>query len=194
MFSVTKSFTSSVLGLLIEDGVASLETPAADYFPALADRYSDVTLRHLVTMTSPFRAVGESSGRISSLSDTLWIPDEPLFQPAGAESYYSNATYEVLSRVLSRAAGEPLEDIFRRRIADRIGMTNWTWSDWDDPVNAAPDGIPINRGSHGLHVSAEEAARFGNLFLNEGRWEDEQVIAPNGFATPRRRKLTRRSR
>ena len=60
VFSVTKSFTSSILGLLIDDGVISLDTPAANYFPELAEKYGDVTLQHLVNMTSPWRAAGAS--------------------------------------------------------------------------------------------------------------------------------------
>ena len=56
-------------------------------------------------------------------------------------------------------------------------MTNWTWTDWDGTVNAAPDGIVVNRGSHGLNVSAQDAARYGHLFLNDGRWNDEQIIS-----------------
>ncbi len=55
-------------------------------------------------------------------------------------------------------------------------MTNWDWSDWSSSPNAAPDGIAVNRGSHGISVSAEQAARFGHLFLNEGRWDNEQVV------------------
>ncbi len=82
VYSVTKSFTSTILGLLIEDGVVSLDTRVADYFPALEDSYSDLTLQHLVSMTSPYRAVGESSSP-GGLTDTLWVPDAPVFGPPG---------------------------------------------------------------------------------------------------------------
>jgi CubicO group peptidase (beta-lactamase class C family) len=175
VWSVTKSVTSSVMGLLIDDGMISLDTLAADYFPQLAEKYGDLTLKHLATMTSPYQAAGQSS--ISCISDTLWVPDQPLFQPPGTESFYSNTTYEVLSRVLTSAAGEPLDNLFKRRIADRIGMSHWTWTDWDHTVNAAPNGILVNKGSHGLNISAEDAARLGHLFLNGGRWDNEQVIS-----------------
>ena len=56
VWSATKSFTSTVLGLLIDDGKATLDTPAKDYVPAMAAAYPGVTLQHFTTMTSGYRA------------------------------------------------------------------------------------------------------------------------------------------
>jgi CubicO group peptidase (beta-lactamase class C family) len=75
-------------------------------------------------------------------------------------------------------AGEPLEDLIERRIANPIGMKRekWDWGDW-----GKMDGIVVNGGSGNksgpMKISAREAARFGLLFLNRGGWNGKQLIS-----------------
>lgn len=88
IWSCTKSFTSTVLGLLIEDGKCELDTPAMQFVPELADHYPDVTLRHFTTMTSGYRAVGdEPRGDYKhGPSGTPFRPsDKPLVTPPGSQ-------------------------------------------------------------------------------------------------------------
>jgi CubicO group peptidase (beta-lactamase class C family) len=77
VWSCTKSFTSTVLGLLIEDGKCSLDTRAASVVPALRPHYSDVTLRHFATMTSGYRAVGDETTGSYTRPERNPIPAEP---------------------------------------------------------------------------------------------------------------------
>ncbi len=67
VWSLTKSFTSTVLGLLIEDGKASQDTRAAEVLPEMATHYPKVTLRHFTTMTSGYRAVGDEPAPVLGL-------------------------------------------------------------------------------------------------------------------------------
>jgi CubicO group peptidase (beta-lactamase class C family) len=89
--------------------------------------------------------------------------------------------------VLTRAAGEPLKNLFQRRIAEPIGMdpAKWDWGDF-----GAVDGVVVNGGSgnHGKHVriSARELGRFGLLFLNRGRWDGRQLISDRWVAAATR--------
>jgi len=87
VWSLTKSFTSTVLGLLIDDDKASLDTLAKDYVPSMAEVYPDVTLRHFTSMTSGYYAVGDkSSGSYKhGPSRTPFKPaPTPLFKPPGS--------------------------------------------------------------------------------------------------------------
>ena len=82
VWSATKSFTSTVLGLLIADGKCTLDTRVADVLPELKAHYPDVTLRHFTTMTSGYRAVGdETTGSykhgIARRGPWLDEPDDP---------------------------------------------------------------------------------------------------------------------
>ena len=180
IWSCTKSFTSTVLGLLIDDGKATLDTRAADHLPALADAYPDVTLRHFATMTSGYRAANDEprGSYRHGPSLTPFDPcDVPLFAPGTQYAYWDSAMNQ-FANVLTRIAGEPIEDFFRRRIADPIGMdpNEWDWGDF-----GAIDGIVVNGGSGNsnrhVFISARQMARLGLLFLNNGKWEGRQLIS-----------------
>ncbi len=179
VWSATKSFTSTVLGLLIEDGKCTLDTRLADILPEMKDHYPDVTLRHLTTMTSGYRAVGDTTTGTykHGPSGTPFKPDgRPLFTPPGSQYAYWDSAMNVLGLALTKAAGEPLETVFRRRIADPIGMRDWDWGDY-----ATVDGVVVNggsgNGSKHVLISAREMARFGLLMLNEGNWNGRQLLS-----------------
>lgn len=181
IWSLTKSFTSTVLGLLIDDGKARLDTLAKDYVPSMAKTYPGVTLRHFTTMTSGYYAIGdEARGSYRhGPSPTPFKPaDRPLFAPPGSKYAYWDSAMNQFANVLTRIAGEPIEDLFKRRIADPIGMDRAKW-DWGDFGRV--DGIVVNGGSGNgnkhIFVSARELARFGHLFLNKGKWKDKQLIS-----------------
>jgi CubicO group peptidase (beta-lactamase class C family) len=181
VWSLTKSFTSTVLALLIDDGKATLQTRAAEYVPEMSKRYSSVTLRDFTTMTSGYYAVGDEArgGYKHGPSPTPFKPaDKPLFTPPGSRYAYWDSAMNQFANVLTRIADEPIEDLFERRIAEPIGMDSEKW-DWGDfgKVN----GIVVNGGSGNgnkhVRISARELARFGHLFLNMGRWKGKQLIS-----------------
>lgn len=186
IWSCTKSFTSTVLGLLIAGGKCSLDTRVAGILPELQTHYGDVTLRQFTTMTSGYRAEGDETdgGYTHGPSATPFKPNaSPLFAPGLAYAYWDSAMNE-LALALTRLAGEPLDTYFKRRIADPIGMNAgaWKWGHFGEV-----DGLRINGGSgnHGRHVeiSAREMARLGHLFLNEGQWNGRQLIPADWVRT-----------
>jgi CubicO group peptidase (beta-lactamase class C family) len=186
VWSLTKSFTSTALGLLIDDGKCSLETRAATVLPALAAAYPDVTLRHFTTMTSGYRAVGdEPKGTyLHGPSATPFDPSpEPLFAPGTHYAYWDSAM-NLFGLVLTKLAGEPLEQLVRRRIAEPVGMDpkRWKWGDF-----GAVDGLRVNGGSGNsgkhLQISCRELLRFGLLYLNRGEWAGERLISESWVAT-----------
>ena len=181
VWSLTKSFTSTVLGLLIDDGKATLDTLAKDHAPAMTATYPDITLRHFTTMTSGYYAVGDkTTGSYKhGPSSTPFKPAKtPLFEPPGSRYAYWDSAMNQFANVLAHIAGEPIETLFKRRIADQIGMDRAKW-DWGDFGKV--DGIVINGGSGNgnkhMFISARELARFGHLFLNRGKWKGKQLIS-----------------
>lgn len=182
VWSATKSFTSTVLGLLVDDGKCTLDTLAKDHVPALAKDYGGVMLRHFATMTSGYRAAGDEprGDYLHGPSATPFVPGPPLFTPPGSKYAYWDSAMNEFGLVLTRIAGEPLKGLFKRRIADPIGMDPKKWS-WGELGKAA--GLPVNCGSgnHNQHVliSAREMARFGHLFLNRGKWNGKQLLSAN---------------
>lgn len=187
VWSLTKSFTSTVLGLLIDDNKATLDTLAMDYVPAMAKVYPDITLRHFTTMTSGYYAVGDEP-RGSYKHGPSLTPFEPartpLFEPPGSSYAYWDSAMNQFANVLTRIAKEPIEELFKKRIADPIGMDRAKW-DWGDFGKI--DGIVVNGGSGNnnkhIFISARELARFGHLFLNRGKWKNKQLISASWVDT-----------
>lgn len=180
VWSLTKSFTSTVLGLLIEEGKCSLDTLAKDIVPEMAETYPTVTLRHFTTMTSGYRAEGDETtgGYTHGPSATPFVPSPvPLFSPPGSKYAYWDSAMNQFAHVLTRIAGKPLKDYLNEKIARPIGMNPDQW-DWG--FFRLEDGSVIHggAGNHGKHVmiTARELARFGLLYLNRGRWNDAQLI------------------
>lgn len=173
IWSCTKSILSTCLGLLWDDGKLSPDDLAVSHLPELAADYPAVTLRHLATFTSGLH-----------VADGQLVACAPDYAP-GAAMHYS-AQSDLLARILTRIAGEPLADLFKRRIADPIGMdpAGWEWKQ-----AGAPDGIVVNGGAgspaSGMHMTASNLARFGWLYANGGVWQGRRLISERyiAFAT-----------
>jgi CubicO group peptidase (beta-lactamase class C family) len=188
IYSCTKTFTSTVLGLLVTEGVLTADDYAAKYFPSLDDQYPEyakIRLSHLATMTSGYDSImgdgwkfyetNRSKHHEYVLSYTT--PGPPLF-PAGTSFKYHDPAVHILGYILTKAAGESLEQLFRKRIADRIGMKQFTWSNYgyrDGILFNNPAGTPgSNQG--GIHSCARDLARYGLLYLNKGNWNGKQIL------------------
>ena len=171
VWSVTKAFTSTAHGLLIDDDKCTLDTLARDHNPALAAHYPTVTLRHLATMTSGIDGVGgsydcDAEGRCDA--NALVDPLPPFFAPGTKYQYWDEATQQY-GFVLTKIAGEPLHDLLERRILGPIGIQEVGWQ---------PDGTKkVPNWTGGIEITASDLARFGHLFLNRGRWNGRQLIS-----------------
>ena len=180
VWSVTKSVASTVMGLLVDDGLVSLDTRVTDYLPSMQELYPDATLRHFVTQTSGYVAEGE---RIP-LADPFPLPEQPfdpgtpLFTPAGSQFAYTGVAMDVLANALTRAAQEPLQSLFTRRIAEPIEMDPDRW-DWGEFITS--DGVVVDGGAgfpgKGFSTSASNAARLGLLYLNRGTWNGQELLS-----------------
>jgi CubicO group peptidase (beta-lactamase class C family) len=181
VWSLTKSFTSTALGLLIDEGKCTIDALAKDYVPDMSKTYPGITLRHFTTMTSGYYAVGDEprGGYAHGPSQTPFKPAEiPLFSPPGSRYAYWDSAMNQFGNVLSHIAGESIKELFKRKIADPIGMNpdGWNWGDFGEIDGLIVNGGSGNNGKH-IFISARELARFGYLFLNRGKWDNEQLIS-----------------
>ncbi len=177
IWSCTKSFVSTAVGLLEEEGKLRLEQPVAEHEPLLRDLYPTATYYHFLTMTSGYNAVGQSRWDEPSedWSLTPFEPATPLFAPGTAFAYWDEAMI-MLGRALTKATGTSLENYLAETLMSPIGIKDWTW--WNEA--ALPDGTPINFGGTGLRMCAIDQARFGLLYLNDGYWEGQKIL-PEGW-------------
>jgi CubicO group peptidase (beta-lactamase class C family) len=191
--SVGKVFTSTVLGLLIDEGKCTLDTLACDYDPLLKKHYPGVRLRHFATMTSGYDAEGHHKRHVNAVGDGKgdWGSNacavaQPLFAPGEKYLYYDEAMF-MFGRALTAIAQESMKEYFSRRIGDPIGMGDWVWNSGRlvEPIN----GIAVNWGCGNVHVNAKQLARLGHLYLNQGRWKDRQLISRRWVAQATRNQV-----
>lgn len=180
-WSMTKSFSGIVLGLLAEEGVCDPDMRVATLLPELESAYSDVTLCHLATMRSGYQAVGEGPSdelvNRNGGSATPFIPaPKPQFAPGTHFSYWDSAV-NLLGLAMTRAAGESMRSVFQRRVAGPIGIPPeaWTWRVFSKSGGIAVNGGSGNKGKH-VEISARDLARIGHLMLNRGLWDGQRII------------------
>lgn len=182
VWSMTKSIVSTLLGILIEDEKCSLNTKASQYLPQLNPTFSDITLRHFTTMTSGYQAVGDDrpGNYRHGPSRTPFDPAPQALFPAGTSYAYWDSAMNQFANTLTRIANEPLDQLFKRRIADPIGMNpnSWRWGDFGEIDGLKINGGAGNNGNH-IYLTAREVARLGLLFLNQGNWNGRQLISPD---------------
>lgn len=185
IWSCTKTFTSTVLGLLIADGKCDLDDLAVTYLPSLDDEhplYVGIRLRNMASMSSGYKGqLVDVTKEQQPWGDPMayLTPAEPSYEP-GTQVQYQDHQVFVLGAILTRLAGEPLQSVFKRRIADPIGLTKWDWG-----VSGRIEGIDLNNAagtpskSPGVQITARQLARYGHLYLNRGNWNGKQLLPAN---------------
>ena len=171
--SCTKSITGTIFGLMIDERLCSLDTLAMEYHKELAEEYPQVKLSHFASMTSGYNSVGALYGGDGKLTDgglTPWIPREPVYTPPGKYFHYHDNAMREFGYILSIILKQPLEEYFREKVAKKIGMRRWYWTDYlandrgNDPASS-------------FYTSASEFARLGLLYLNNGVWEGSRILS-----------------
>ena len=189
-FSVTKSFLSTVAGLAIDYGlIANVTDKTKNYIwdgTFNGEHNSQITWQHLLQQNSAW------SGELWGVKDwadrppkTGDIDDWKFEKPKkpGTVMEYNDVRVNVLAYSLSHVWRQPIPKILKDNIMDRIGAsTTWRWYGYNDAWTEI-DGIKmksVTGGGHsgaGLFISTEDMARFGLLFLNDGKWKTNQLLS-----------------
>ena len=174
--SVTKPFVSLAAGRLWTEGkLKSLDLKVGELLPELAkDPKGAVTLRHLLSHSSGIRDARDNKGRtLNAFMDTKdvseYIAKLPVDGPPGQEYKYNNVGVALLSLALERIAGEPLHLYLRRTLLRPMGIQSDQWR--TDKNNRSPFFF-------GLSINAEDLAKIGQLIINDGQWQDQQLLSP----------------
>jgi CubicO group peptidase (beta-lactamase class C family) len=169
LFSVTKSVTSTLVGIAQAEGLLDIEDSAADYIGAWSGTASEaVTIRNLISNDSGrFWSMESDYGALLFGADqTGYAIGLEQVVPPGTHWEYNNAAIQTLSRVLEVATGEDVEAYARRKLFDPIGMQ----------ATLTRDGAGNPLTYQGLSTSCHDIARFGWLMLNQGNWDGQQIV------------------
>lgn len=172
LFSVSKSVTSTAVGLLVDDGKVDLDETMADVFPDLlpaepSARLKAVRVRDLLTMTSGMKHMHLKAAEM----DCDWVARtlaSDFTQDPGRVFRYDSYTTHLLAALVERRSGKPLMDFLSARLFKPIGIER-AWS------NVSPTGVAC--GGWAMNMTTRELARFGQLLLQEGRWGDRQIVS-----------------
>jgi CubicO group peptidase (beta-lactamase class C family) len=173
LYSLTKSFTAIAVGLAIADGLLSLGDRVVDVLPDhvpadVSEQGSRITVHHLLSMTAGHPA--------DSLAEAWELePDDlvkgflrlPFTAVEGTWHTYDNSTTFILARMVERVTGRGLPEFLDERVFKPMGVGH---AEWDRVKSGAAFGF------HGLHLTTEAVAAFGELLLRGGRWGDQQLI------------------
>ena len=173
MFSLSKSFTSTAVGLAVADGKLTVDDPVLQFFPDEAPaepgaHLKALRVRDLLTMSTghhdedlqKFPYSGESSVVKEFFA-------RPLSHKPGTFFVYNTPASYMLSAIVQKVTGQTVLDYLRPRLFDPLGIVNPTWE-------ASRQGVSM--GGFGLSIRTEDIARFGQLYLQKGQWQGKQLL------------------
>lgn len=190
-FSVTKSFLSTLVGLALQRGlIRDVNDLVRDYVPGTGlfdgPHNSKITWDHLLRQTSDWQGTlwgkPDWADRPEGQRPADW-PNRPLSEP-GTRYKYNDVRVNVLALAALHVIRRPLPQVLREEVMEPIGASStWRWHGYDNAWIDL-DGQRVQAmtgGGHwggGMFISARDMARFGYLFLRNGKWKDRQIVSP----------------
>ena len=181
MKSVSKSVASLVLGIAIDRGlIASINEPIFSFFPELSDLRSPekerIQLLNVLTMSmglkwveaTPDNEDNNDEARMHRAPDPCrYVLGLAATAPAGQEFFYNTGALTLLSAIVRKATGRPLDEFARAVLFEPLGITGFEWIRVKGDADAGG----------GLRLRPRDMAKIGQLVLAGGRWNDRQVVS-----------------
>ena len=169
--SMCKSITGMAIGMLIEEEKLKLDENIYDIFPDHINAFSKIfrpviTVENLLTMTS-----GVTFNESGIVSGNDWLGsflNASVNGKPGTEFQYNSLNTYVLSAIVTKRTGETLTEYLTPRLFSPLGITKYYWE-------TCPKGI--TKGGWGLFLCAEDMAKLGQLYLQKGKWNGQQLVS-----------------
>ena len=169
--SMCKSITGMAIGMLIEEEKLKLDENIYDIFPDHINAFSKIfrpviTVENLLTMTS-----GITFNESGIVSGNDWLGsflNASVNGKPGTEFQYNSLNTYVLSAIVTKRTGETLTEYLTPRLFGPLGITKYYWE-------TCPKGI--TKGGWGLFLCAEDMAKLGQLYLQKGKWNGQQLVS-----------------
>ncbi len=184
IYSVTKSFTSALIGIAIDKGyISSINETVIDFFPEriianLDTRKQAIKLKHLLTMTAgleydewtyPYSDSRNSYLQMISSGDiTQFVLDLPMVSDPGTTWVYNTVASHLLSAIINQTTGYTTLDFANEFLFEPLGISVPFWRQ---------DAIGIYYGGSEFNLIPRDMAKFGYLYLNKGTWDGEQIVS-----------------
>lgn len=179
-YSLSKSFTSSAIGFAVDEGLLSVEDPIIKFFPedipeTISDNLAALKVKHLLSMS-----VGHGQDAIMILEATpkgetwasTFLNQPVVFEPGSQFMYNSGASY-MLASIVRKVTGKSAHEYITPKLYQPLGITNVTWTENDEGNNM---------GASHLRLPTLDIAKFGQLYLQKGKWNGEQILSEDWVA------------
>ncbi len=172
LWSLSKSFTSTAVGIAVAEGKFSIDDPVLKFFPedapaAPSDKLKAMRVRDLLTMSTGH----QDETKVREITNQTWVRtflNHPVPHKPGAHFQYNTPATFMLSAIIQKTTGQTTVEYLKPRLFDPLGIENPQW-------DANPEGISL--GGYGLHVRTEDIAKFGQLYLQKGQWNGKQLLS-----------------
>ena len=172
--SASKSIISALIGIALDQGhLRSIEQTVDEFFPRFLSEAppakQDITIRDLLLMRSGLEST--SFGNYGPwVNSRHWLRNalrRPLVNPPGKVTNYSTGNSHILAGILTKATGQDLKDYAQQHLFEPLGVNLKAWQ-------RSPEGYRF--GGNNLSLTPRGMLRFGQLYLNSGRWNGKQII------------------
>ncbi|HUL76480.1 MAG TPA: serine hydrolase [Vicinamibacteria bacterium] len=188
LFSLSKSFASTGIGLAIAEGRLTLDDTVLSFFPDAApaepgDNLKAMRVRDLLAMSTGHHAdvIEKFPYTDAGVSQTRAFLALPVAHKPGTHFVYNTPASYMLSAIVQKVSGQPLVDYLRPRLFAPLGIRDPRW-------DATPGGVSL--GGFGLSVTTEDIARFGQLYLQKGEWEGKRLLPAEWVAAATTRQVS----
>lgn len=183
-WSMAKSYVATLVGMALADGrIDSLDDPISDYVPALGDTaYEGVPIRHVLQMSSGVDFDETYSDHFSDVRQFFWkvfvfgqraddvITGYGRARPSGEEFHYASIDTQALGLLLREIYDRPLTELLEDRLWHPLGAAEAFWNVDDESEDATPVAFCC------LNARLRDFAGLGQLYLQQGRWQGEQLL------------------
>lgn len=169
LWSLSKSFTSTAVGLAVADGKLSIDDPVLKFFPEDAPdepskNLKAMRVRDLLTMSTGHQ------DEVALRDQTEWVRaflNHPVPHKPGTHFRYNTPATYMQSAIVQKVTGQSVRDYLVPRLFKPLGIEDPKWDN-------SPENISL--GGYGLYLRSEDIAKFGQLYLQRGQWNSQQLI------------------
>jgi CubicO group peptidase (beta-lactamase class C family) len=173
LYSLSKSFTSSAIGMAVDEGRLSVDDKVISFFPdhlppQISDNLAAMRIHHLLSMNTGHADEPNANTRQENYEWIKTFLHHPVEYPPGTHFVYNSAATYMLSAIIQKLTGMMLVDYLKPRLFEPLGIENPTWEISPEYINA---------GGWGLKIRTEDIAVFGQMYLQKGIWQGKRLLS-----------------
>lgn len=174
LYSLSKSFTSTAIGMAVGEGKLSVDDKVISFFPdklpgEVGVNLADMRIRHLLSMSTGHAK--DTTPQLKESPEGDWVKTflaQPVTHKPGTLFVYNSGATYMLSAILQKVTGQRLTSYLAPRLFGPLGITDFDWE---------TDAAGIETGGWGLRIKTEDIAKFGQLYLQEGQWNGKTILS-----------------